>query len=190
MITTSEMVHTAGKLYVKAQVIPICLKFYFKGFLCWKTSLHSQKCKALATPPFTEPPLFLICARETINLRYTQPLTAGIQTQFLGTIHLQEELNVALFHIKDLSSRQREVQKRIELLQSENTRDIISVPHRYRTAETGPIMSCTCTASATKLDLMHFFSISQIFASYLYQQSANPLLSFLNKYLLAQLQKR
>ncbi|XP_034753569.1 rho guanine nucleotide exchange factor 33 [Etheostoma cragini] len=40
----------------------------------------------------------------------------------------KEELNVALLHIKDVSSRQREVQKRIELFQSENTRDIISVP--------------------------------------------------------------
>ncbi|XP_030298029.1 rho guanine nucleotide exchange factor 33 isoform X2 [Sparus aurata] len=42
----------------------------------------------------------------------------------------KEELNVALFHIKDVSSRQREVQKRIEVLQSENPRDIMSVPHR------------------------------------------------------------
>ncbi len=50
--------------------------------------------------------------------------------QFLGVICLQEELNVALFHIKEVSSRQREVQKRIELLQSENTKDIISVPQR------------------------------------------------------------
>lgn len=137
MITTSKMVHTAGKLYVKAQVTPIRLKF-----LCWKTILHSQKYEALATPPFTEPPLFLICAREAIHFRSTQQITAGIQTQFLGIIHLQEELNVALFHIKDLSSRQREVQKRIELLQSENTRDI-SVPHRYCKVETCPIMSCT-----------------------------------------------
>ncbi|XP_070697148.1 rho guanine nucleotide exchange factor 33 isoform X2 [Pempheris klunzingeri] len=41
----------------------------------------------------------------------------------------KEELNVALFHIKDVSSRQREVQKRIELL-SETPKDVISVPHR------------------------------------------------------------
>lgn len=57
--------------------------------------------------------------------------TAVTLMQFLGMICLQEELNVALLHIKDVSSRQREVQKRIELLQSENTKDIISVPHRY-----------------------------------------------------------
>ncbi|XP_074503264.1 rho guanine nucleotide exchange factor 33 [Sebastes fasciatus] len=42
----------------------------------------------------------------------------------------KEELNVALFHIKDVSSRQREVQKRIELMQSENTKDFLYVPHR------------------------------------------------------------
>ncbi|XP_041804093.1 rho guanine nucleotide exchange factor 33 [Chelmon rostratus] len=42
---------------------------------------------------------------------------------------LKEELNVALFHIKDVSGRQREVQRRIELLQAQNTKDIIPVPH-------------------------------------------------------------
>ncbi|KAM7385320.1 hypothetical protein PAMP_001408 [Pampus punctatissimus] len=43
----------------------------------------------------------------------------------------KEELSVALFHIKDVSNRQREVMKRIELLQPENTtKDIMSVPHR------------------------------------------------------------
>lgn len=42
----------------------------------------------------------------------------------------QEELNVALFHIKDVSSRQREAQKKIEQLQLENGKDIISVQHR------------------------------------------------------------
>lgn len=45
---------------------------------------------------------------------------------FLGVMCLQEELSVALFHIKDVSSRQREVQKRIEMLQS----DVPSVPRR------------------------------------------------------------
>ena len=48
----------------------------------------------------------------------------------LHVICLQEELNVALFHIKDVSGRQKEVQKKIELLQSENNKDIISVPLR------------------------------------------------------------
>ncbi|XP_056291617.1 rho guanine nucleotide exchange factor 33 [Pseudoliparis swirei] len=42
----------------------------------------------------------------------------------------QEELNAALLHIHDVSSRQREVQRRIELLSSESTKDFIFVPHR------------------------------------------------------------
>lgn len=42
----------------------------------------------------------------------------------------QEELNVALFHIKDVSSRQREVQKKIEQLQLENGKETTSVQHR------------------------------------------------------------
>lgn len=51
--------------------------------------------------------------------------------QWLCIMCLQEELNVALFHIKDVSGRQREVQKRIEMLQSESSKEIISVPHRF-----------------------------------------------------------
>lgn len=58
-------------------------------------------------------------------------LLAVTLTQLFGIISLQEELNVALFHIKDVSSRQREVQKRIELLQSDNTKNNISFPRRY-----------------------------------------------------------
>ncbi len=50
--------------------------------------------------------------------------------QLLGIICLQEELNAALFHIKEVSSRQKEVQKKMEVLESENTKDIISVPYR------------------------------------------------------------
>ncbi|KAM6915806.1 uncharacterized protein arhgef33 [Xenentodon cancila] len=46
----------------------------------------------------------------------------------------KEELNVALFHIKDVSSRQKEVQKKMELLQSENGKDIISAPHSRKTS--------------------------------------------------------
>ncbi|XP_034068790.1 LOW QUALITY PROTEIN: rho guanine nucleotide exchange factor 33 [Gymnodraco acuticeps] len=41
----------------------------------------------------------------------------------------KEELNMALFHIKDVSNRQREVQNTIEMLQSENTQDILSASH-------------------------------------------------------------
>ncbi|KAF7220271.1 transcript variant X4 [Nothobranchius furzeri] len=43
----------------------------------------------------------------------------------------KEELNVALFHIKEVSSRQKEVQKRMEQLPFEN-KDIISAPHSSR----------------------------------------------------------
>nr|XP_020457478.1 rho guanine nucleotide exchange factor 33 [Monopterus albus] len=42
----------------------------------------------------------------------------------------KEALNTALLHVKDVSSRQREVQRRIELLQPENTKDIICVSCR------------------------------------------------------------
>ncbi|XP_034408337.1 rho guanine nucleotide exchange factor 33 [Cyclopterus lumpus] len=42
----------------------------------------------------------------------------------------KEELNAALLHIHDVSIRQRSVQKRIELLSSENTKDFIFVPQR------------------------------------------------------------
>lgn len=64
---------------------------------------------------------------DTVSLISSHAVTL---MQFLGIICFQEELNVVLFHIKDVSSRQREVQKKIELLQSENTKDLISVPHR------------------------------------------------------------
>ena len=50
--------------------------------------------------------------------------------QFLCIICLQEELNVVLFHIRDVSGTQKEVQKRLEVLQSESTKDVISFSHR------------------------------------------------------------
>ncbi|TNM99482.1 hypothetical protein fugu_012515 [Takifugu bimaculatus] len=52
----------------------------------------------------------------------------------------KEELNVALFHIKDISSRQREVQKTIEHLQLENSKDIISVQHRRKCSTADVLM--------------------------------------------------
>ncbi|XP_035519613.1 rho guanine nucleotide exchange factor 33 [Morone saxatilis] len=75
----------------------------------------------------------------------------------------KEELNVALFHIKDVSSRQREVQKRIELLQSENTKDIISVPHSRKSSK-ADVLSASgdehiCVPSQSDLSVIqHFFS--------------------------------
>ncbi|TMS04425.1 Rho guanine nucleotide exchange factor 33 [Larimichthys crocea] len=74
----------------------------------------------------------------------------------------KEELNVALFHIKDVSSRQREVQKRIELLQSENAKDVISVPHR-KGSKADVLMASgdehICVPSQSDLSVIqHFFS--------------------------------
>ncbi|KAM3605855.1 uncharacterized protein V6R79_006113 [Siganus canaliculatus] len=43
----------------------------------------------------------------------------------------KEELSGALFHIKDVSNKQREAQKRIEVLQS----DIMAVPHRRKSSK-------------------------------------------------------
>ncbi|KAG8000303.1 Rho guanine nucleotide exchange factor 33 [Nibea albiflora] len=74
----------------------------------------------------------------------------------------KEELNVALFHIKDVSSRQREMQKRIELLQSENGKDVISVPHRK--GSTADVLMASgdehiCAPSQSDLSVIqHFFS--------------------------------
>ncbi|XP_051275615.1 rho guanine nucleotide exchange factor 33 isoform X1 [Dicentrarchus labrax] len=75
----------------------------------------------------------------------------------------KEELNVALFHIKDVSHRQREVQKRAELLQSENTKDIISVPHSRKSSK-ADVLSASgdehiCVPSQSDLSVIqHFFS--------------------------------
>ncbi|KAM9345415.1 rho guanine nucleotide exchange factor 33 [Symphorus nematophorus] len=74
----------------------------------------------------------------------------------------KEELNVVLFHIKDVSSRQREVQKRIEVLQAENTKDIISVPHRK--SSKADVLTASgdehiCVPSQSDLSVIqHFFS--------------------------------
>ncbi|XP_028280104.1 rho guanine nucleotide exchange factor 33 [Parambassis ranga] len=75
----------------------------------------------------------------------------------------KEELNVALFHIKDMSSRQREVQKRMELLQSEN---IISVPHSRKSSRADVLTASgdehICSPSQTDLSVIqHFFSSLQ-----------------------------
>lgn len=82
-----------------------------------------------ADSPFTS---YLAGSHNQIQHRRCQSrqFTAAALMQFLGMMCLQEELNVALFHIKDVSGRQREVQRRIELLQAQNTKDIIPVPHR------------------------------------------------------------
>ncbi|XP_074531322.1 rho guanine nucleotide exchange factor 33 isoform X2 [Halichoeres trimaculatus] len=75
----------------------------------------------------------------------------------------KEELNVALFHIKDVSSRQREVQKRIEQLQSEHIKDFISAPHSRKSSKADVHASLgdehICVPSQSDLSVIqHFFS--------------------------------
>ncbi|XP_041645860.1 rho guanine nucleotide exchange factor 33 isoform X3 [Cheilinus undulatus] len=76
----------------------------------------------------------------------------------------KEELNVALFHIKDVSSRQREVQKKIEImLQSENNKELISVPHSRKSSKadvlSAPGDEHICTPSQSDLSVIqNFFS--------------------------------
>ncbi|XP_040905220.1 rho guanine nucleotide exchange factor 33 [Toxotes jaculatrix] len=75
----------------------------------------------------------------------------------------KEELNVALYHIKDVSSRQRDVQKRMDLLQSENTRDIISAPHSRKSSKADVLMASgdehICVPSQSELSVIqHFLS--------------------------------
>ncbi|KAM7408380.1 hypothetical protein PAMA_002210 [Pampus argenteus] len=76
----------------------------------------------------------------------------------------KEELSVALFHIKDVSNRQREVMKRIELLQPENTtKDIMSVPHS-RTSSKADVLTASgdehiCVPGQSELSVnQHYFS--------------------------------
>ncbi|CAG6016574.1 unnamed protein product [Menidia menidia] len=75
----------------------------------------------------------------------------------------KEELNGALFHIKDVSSRQRGVEKRMELLHTENNREITSVPHSRKSSRadvlTAPGDEHICAHSQLELSVFqHFFS--------------------------------
>ncbi|CAJ1066713.1 rho guanine nucleotide exchange factor 33 [Xyrichtys novacula] len=74
----------------------------------------------------------------------------------------KEELNAALFHIKDVSSRQREVQKRLEQLQSENNKEFIPFPHRKSSkadAHASPGDEHIFVPSQSDLSVIqHFFS--------------------------------
>ncbi|KAK7902120.1 hypothetical protein WMY93_018889 [Mugilogobius chulae] len=47
----------------------------------------------------------------------------------------KEELSTTLFHIKEMSSRQREIHRRIELLQLENTKELISTSHSRKSSK-------------------------------------------------------
>ncbi|XP_053189256.1 rho guanine nucleotide exchange factor 33 [Scomber japonicus] len=75
----------------------------------------------------------------------------------------KEELSVALFHIKDVSNRQREVMKRIELLQLENTKDIMSVPHSRKSSKADVLTASgdehICMPNQSELSVIqHYFS--------------------------------
>ncbi|XP_032408958.1 rho guanine nucleotide exchange factor 33 isoform X5 [Xiphophorus hellerii] len=77
----------------------------------------------------------------------------------------KEELNVALFHIRDMSNRQREAQRRMELLQIESNKDIIPLPHRSssRKSSRSDVLALSgdehiCTPSQSELSVYQSFS--------------------------------
>ncbi|KAM4729834.1 uncharacterized protein arhgef33 isoform 3-T3 [Anableps anableps] len=76
----------------------------------------------------------------------------------------KEELNVALFHIRDMSNRQREAQRKMELLQIESNKDIISLPHRAssRKSSRSDVLASSgderiCTPSQSELSVYQNF---------------------------------
>ncbi|XP_008427060.1 rho guanine nucleotide exchange factor 33 isoform X2 [Poecilia reticulata] len=76
----------------------------------------------------------------------------------------KEELNVALFHIRDMSNRQREAQRRMELLQIESNKDIIPLPHRSssRKSSRSDVLASSgdehiCTPSQSELSVYQSF---------------------------------
>ncbi|KAM9847996.1 rho guanine nucleotide exchange factor 33 [Aulostomus maculatus] len=75
----------------------------------------------------------------------------------------KEELSVALFHIKDVSNRQREVMKRIELLQLENSKDLVSVPQSRKSSKADLLTASgddhICMPGQSDLSIIqHYFS--------------------------------
>uniref|UniRef100_A0A667ZKF4 Rho guanine nucleotide exchange factor (GEF) 33 n=1 Tax=Myripristis murdjan TaxID=586833 RepID=A0A667ZKF4_9TELE len=89
-------------------------------------------------------------------------LMQSFSCQELAVLPSLEELSVALFHIKDVSSRQRDVQKRMELLQSEN-KDNSSVPHSRKSSK-GDLLSAlgegdACLSAQSELSVIqHYFA--------------------------------
>ncbi|XP_030012781.1 rho guanine nucleotide exchange factor 33 [Sphaeramia orbicularis] len=47
----------------------------------------------------------------------------------------KEELSATLFHIRDISNRQKDIQRRMETLQIENTKDLNSAPHSRKNSK-------------------------------------------------------
>ncbi|KAG7511645.1 rho guanine nucleotide exchange factor 33 [Solea senegalensis] len=71
----------------------------------------------------------------------------------------KEELNVALHEMKDVSSKQKEIQRRMELqLQAENTNDIIALPQRKH-SKADVLMASgdeqICVPSQSELSVIH-----------------------------------
>ncbi|KAM4607226.1 rho guanine nucleotide exchange factor 33 isoform 2-T2 [Polymixia lowei] len=75
----------------------------------------------------------------------------------------KEELTGALFLIKEVSSRQREVQRRMELLYTEHSKDILSVPHSRKSSK-GDLLTVTeeghsCLSNQSELNVIqHYFA--------------------------------
>ncbi|XP_072293561.1 rho guanine nucleotide exchange factor 33 isoform X2 [Eucyclogobius newberryi] len=75
----------------------------------------------------------------------------------------KEELSTTLFHIKEMSSRQREIHRRIELLQLENTKDAISTPHSRKNSKADVLAASgedhICVPSQSDLSVIqHYLS--------------------------------
>ncbi|XP_040035416.2 rho guanine nucleotide exchange factor 33 isoform X1 [Gasterosteus aculeatus] len=76
----------------------------------------------------------------------------------------KEELDVVLLHTKEVSCRQREVQKKMELLPAENNKELLSFPHRR--SSRADVLSASgdehiCVAGHSDLSaVQHFFCSS------------------------------
>ncbi|XP_037322398.2 rho guanine nucleotide exchange factor 33 isoform X2 [Pungitius pungitius] len=72
----------------------------------------------------------------------------------------KEELDVVLLHTKEVSCRQREVQKKMELLPAENNKEFLSFPHRR--SSRADVLSASgdehiCTAGLSDLSAVQHF---------------------------------
>ncbi|XP_055083188.1 rho guanine nucleotide exchange factor 33 [Periophthalmus magnuspinnatus] len=75
----------------------------------------------------------------------------------------KEELSTTLFHIKEMSSRQREIHRRIELLQLENPKDVISTSHSRKSSKADVLAASgeehVCGPSQSELSVIqHYLS--------------------------------
>lgn len=75
----------------------------------------------------------------------------------------KEELSTTLFHIKEMSSRQREIHRRIELLQLDNTKEVISAPQSRKSSKADALAASgedhICAPSQSELSVIqHYLS--------------------------------